>query len=92
MKTPTLLFAKSPRKPTNTRRLPGLVGYDFRIVTHDVSIVLLRPLTQDARNWIHDNVRGEKSYFGENLCVESRYMIALIHDIVGAGLSIAPLA
>jgi hypothetical protein len=36
-------------------------------------------------------VAGEKIFFGENLCVESRYISELVYDIVGDGLTIAPL-
>lgn len=84
METPKKTYSKA-------YPLPERVGFDFRIVSYDTSIVLLRPLTQEARNWIHDHVRGEKSYLGENLCVEPRYIIALVEGIAQDGLTIAPL-
>jgi hypothetical protein len=73
------------------RKLPGAVGFDFRVISADSSIILLRPLTQEARNWIHDRVAGERTYFGGNLAVEPRYIIELVTGFIADGLTLAPL-
>jgi hypothetical protein len=64
--------------------------YDFRIVHHSQSIVLLQPLTKEGRHWLTDHVK-DRVYFGPSLCVEPRFIIDLVKGIVGDGLSIAPL-
>jgi hypothetical protein len=50
------------------------------------SIFLFRPMTQAAREWIEQNVVGERQWFGEALAVESRYARDLAQGMANDGL------
>lgn len=42
------------------------------------SIVLVRPLTDAAREWIEENVEIDAQWLGESLAVERRYARAIL--------------
>ena len=51
------------------------------------SIVLVRPLTDAAREWIEENVEADAQRLGESLAVERRYARAILlalRDELGA--------
>jgi hypothetical protein len=58
---------------------------DFRVENHG-SLVLVFPITQDAKDWLDENVRGEQQWFGSGLAVEPRYIADLIAGMYEAGL------
>ena len=60
---------------------------DARIENHG-SIVLVRPLSDSARDWLRDNI-GEAQYFGPALVVELRYVAPLVKGMIADGLVIA---
>jgi len=58
---------------------------DVRIANHG-SIVLVRPVTKAAEEWLNDNVGGEAQYFGNALACEPRYVGDLLHGMENDGL------
>jgi len=62
-------------------------GPDATVENHG-SIALVRPLTDAARDWLHENVHEGASYFGSALAVEPRYVAQLVEGMIGAGLVI----
>lgn len=61
---------------------------DFFVENHG-SIMLVRPVTGDARDWLEIHVTGdEHQYFGDALVVEPRYILNLVEGIRGDGLTV----
>jgi hypothetical protein len=54
----------------------------FRVEDHG-SIVLVRPLTDDCREWLYEVTEG--SWFGGALVVEPRYVEDLVAGLVEEG-------
>lgn len=50
------------------------------------SIVLIRPLTADAKRWIFENVSEDSQFFGDALVIEPRYVAHLLVGLEDAGL------
>jgi hypothetical protein len=68
----------------------GPVNGDIDVrVENRGSIVLLRPHTRAARDWIRDNVEDTAQYFGAALAVEPRYVAGLVKGMIASGLVIA---
>ena len=63
--------------------LPGLLG-DFSLADHG-SIVLLRPMTETACDWLLDNVVCDPPRIGEVLRIQPRYASAILHAILREG-------
>jgi hypothetical protein len=55
-------------------------------IQNEGTVVLFRPLTQAANDWIEENIRGDAQWFGGALVVEHRYAGDVVVGIVGAGL------
>ena len=51
------------------------------------SILLFRPLTDAAREWLKENVQGDAQWFGDALVVERRYAGDLAVGMLAAGLT-----
>ncbi len=56
---------------------------DVTVENHG-SIVLLRPITSNARAWIDENVAWEQS-FGNAIVVEPRYVGDIVIGLIEAG-------
>ena len=56
----------------------------FTIEDHG-TVVLVRPLTDDVRDWLGDNVDPEAQWFGRALAVEPRYVEDLVAGLVSEG-------
>jgi len=69
-----------------------VVHFDFRIMHHDQSGVLLQPLTNAGFAWISDNIAQPRTWLGDNLFIEPRFIIAVIKGLAGDGLTLAPLS
>ena len=57
-------------------------------VSDQGSLVLVRPITDAARDWIGDHTDVEASWFGGALAVEPRYALPLLEGAVADGLNI----
>jgi hypothetical protein len=51
------------------------------------TIVLVRPLTADVRDWLLENVAEESQWFGGALVVEHRYVEGLYLGLVSEGFA-----
>jgi len=60
---------------------------DFRIENHG-SIVLLRPLTDGAREWVDCNLPIDHMEFGRAVVVEPRYISDIVEGFMGDGLTL----
>lgn len=54
----------------------------FSIENHG-SIVLIRPLTDEVAEWMHENTDGQ--WFGDALAVEHRYVEPLVQGMIDEG-------
>jgi hypothetical protein len=61
---------------------------DFLVMDHG-SIVVIRPLTDGALQWLDDNVAAESwQWLGGSLCVDRRYAAPLIAGIEADGFAV----
>lgn len=60
---------------------------DFLIVDHG-SVIIVRPMTDSAKDWVLDNVDYDSGTFGFGVPVEPRYFPDLLAGIQDAGFSI----
>ena len=60
---------------------------DARVENH-VSIMLVQPMTSEARDWISENVSDEAMFYGSALVVEPRYIQTLVLGMIEAGLKV----
>lgn len=58
---------------------------DFQI-QDEGSIVLLRPLTTDAKEWLETNLSEDAQYFGSAAVVEPRYIWDIVNGFQSEGL------
>jgi hypothetical protein len=56
----------------------------FAVENHG-TIVLVRPLTEDCRRWLHRMTNGQ--WFGGALCVEPRYVEQLVAGLINEGFA-----
>lgn len=61
---------------------------DFDIADHG-SIIILRPLTEDARYWVDDNLSPDTQWFGGGAAIERRYFEPIHAGVLDAGLTIS---
>lgn len=61
---------------------------DFDITDHG-SIVILAPVSTDARDWIDENLDPETQWFGRGAAIERRYFEAIYDGITNDGLTVA---
>jgi hypothetical protein len=59
---------------------------DF-VIQNDGTILLFRPLTDAAREWLEANVQEDAQWFGGALVVEHRYAGALAVALIEAGFT-----
>lgn len=60
---------------------------DFSVENHG-TIYLLRPLTEDAEQWIEDHIPEDAQTWGNAIVVEHRYIGAIVDGFQGDGLSL----
>lgn len=60
----------------------------FDIENHG-TIVLIRPLTPDVREWLQAHTDEEAQWFGGSLVVEPRYLGDLVEGLVAEGFVIS---
>jgi hypothetical protein len=61
---------------------------DFEVVNQG-NICLLCPQTDEAREWVHDNLNVESwQYLGRNIGVDHRYIGDIVAGIQADGLSV----
>lgn len=58
------------------------------IVWNHGSVVLIRPVTDAAEQWIDEHVQDDAQWFGPALVVEPRYVDDLIAGMREAGLEV----
>jgi len=56
----------------------------FTVEAHG-TIVLVRPLTSDVRDWLEQNTREDALWFGGALVVEPRYVDELVGGMIAEG-------
>lgn len=59
---------------------------DFH-VTDEGSIVLITPYSQDAKDWLENNIGEDAMYFGPSLAVEHRYAGEILYGMQEDGLT-----
>ena len=60
---------------------------DFTLENHG-SIMLLRPLTGAAQDWVDDHIPDEAMAWGDAIAIEPRYIEDIADGIIDDGLSI----
>lgn len=63
-----------------------MAGDGFRLEQHG-SITLVRPLTDEATQWLVEHTDG--SWFGNALAVEPRYIPNLVEGMIEFGFEVA---
>lgn len=63
-------------------------SHDFQL-QNEGSIVLLRPLTKIAKEWIEENLAPDVQMFGNAAAIEPRYLEEILHGILQDGLCIS---
>lgn len=59
---------------------------DFTVENHG-SIVLLRPNTEAAREWLDEHISDDAQTFGNAIAIEPRYVGDILYGIEGDGLT-----
>ncbi len=60
---------------------------DFSVENHG-SIILLRPLTEAAQDWVDEHIPDDAQTFGNAIAVEPRYIGPIVEVILNDGLSV----
>ena len=60
---------------------------DVKIENHG-SLVLLRPLTEAASDWLDENISEDAQHFGGAVVVEPRYVEAIVEGMQNDGLEV----
>jgi hypothetical protein len=68
-------------------RLSELATSDFLLANHG-SVLILHPLTDDAREWVGENIPDDAMSWGRGVVIEPRYWEPIEHGILDAGLTI----
>lgn len=61
---------------------------DFTVTDHG-SIILLRPLTPEARDWVDEYLPADAQWHGRAIAVERRYFEDIYDGLTSAGLTIS---
>lgn len=59
---------------------------DFHFINH-FSICTLEPLTQEAENWINDNIDPDCQKWGNAIVIEPRYAENILNGLSEQGLT-----
>lgn len=60
---------------------------DFELTDHG-SVSLLRPITDEAREWIDENIGDDAQWLGRGLAIEHRYVGDIVEGILNDGLTV----
>ena len=60
---------------------------DVKIENHG-SLVLIRPLTEAASDWLDENISEDVQHFGGAVVVEPRYVEAIVEGMQNDGLEV----
>jgi len=60
---------------------------DVNIESHG-SLVLIRPLTEAASDWLDENISEDAQHFGGAVVVEPRYVEAIVEGMQNDGLEV----
>jgi hypothetical protein len=61
------------------------------LVTNEGTIWMFTPLTDEAKEWVKENVPTESwQWMGNSFCCEHRYAPDLVEGMRGAGLVVRP--
>ncbi len=60
---------------------------DVNIENHG-SLVLIRPLTEAASDWLDENISEDAQHFGGAVVVEPRYVEAIVEGMRNDGLEV----
>jgi hypothetical protein len=60
---------------------------DFVLADHS-SILVLTPMSQEAKDWVSDNLPPDAQRWGRGVAIEPRYWPNIQDGILGAGLSV----
>ena len=60
---------------------------DVKIENHG-SLVLIRPLTEAASDWLDENISEDAQHFGGAVVVEPRYVEAIVEGMQNDGLEV----
>jgi len=60
---------------------------DVKIENHG-SLVLIRPLTEAASDWLDENISEDAQHFGGAVVVEPRYVEAIVEGMQDDGLEV----
>lgn len=61
---------------------------DFKL-RHHGSVSTLKPLTQEARDWIAERIPDDALWFGSSVVIEARYVDAVMDGVAESGLAVA---
>ena len=64
-----------------------LIQPDFE-VQNEGSIYLLRPLTDNASNWIANHIPDDAQTWGQSIIIEHRYIADIVNGIIDDGLEV----
>jgi hypothetical protein len=53
------------------------------------SIILLQPLTREARNWAEEHLSEDAQYFGDSIAIERRFFADILRGLTNDRLSFA---
>jgi hypothetical protein len=66
----------------------ALSDNDFLLFDHG-SVLILRPDSDAARDWVDDNLPDDALWFGGGVAIEPRYIGPIVDGIADAGLSLS---
>jgi hypothetical protein len=84
------LFEPSGSSPTGERvsSQASTLAYDLVFENH-FSLFLIRPVSQTGKQWLDENVGDENTLtFGGAVVCEPRYVEAIAHGAIEAGLAV----
>jgi hypothetical protein len=64
------------------------MDYDFSFTDHG-SVTILTPLTQDAREWVEQNIPEDAQRWAGGVVIEPRYAPNILEGLAGDGLTCA---
>lgn len=65
-----------------------LIEDDFLAVSHG-SLILLHPVSDLAKAWVHSYLPDDAQWFGQSVVIEPRYFDDIACGIVDAGLTLS---
>lgn len=68
------------------QRLVNLIEEDFIAVNHG-SIIMLTPVSDLAKSWVHDHLDEDAMWHGRSVVIEPRYWHAIWQGIRNDGLT-----